>query len=48
MPDGIIAASYFLHMVATVVWVGGITLLTLIVYPSVRKTLSGDDPLREL
>ncbi len=46
MPDWIIAAAYFLHLVATVVWVGGITMLTLIVYPSVRKTLSGDDPLK--
>ena len=33
-------------MVATVVWVGGITMLTLIVYPSVRKTLSGNDQLK--
>jgi uncharacterized membrane protein len=45
VPDWIIAAAYFFHMVATVVWVGGITMLTLIVYPSLRK-LSGNDQLR--
>ncbi|HLF03158.1 MAG TPA: CopD family protein [Anaerolineales bacterium] len=45
MPDWIIAAAYFFHMVATVVWVGGITMLTLIVYPSLRK-VSGNDSLK--
>jgi putative copper export protein len=45
MPDWFIAASYFFHMVATVVWVGGITMLTLIVYPSLRK-VAGDDQLK--
>ena len=42
MPDWLIAASYFFHMLATVVWVGGITMLTLIVYPSLRKVAGGD------
>ena len=45
MPDWWIAASYFFHLIATVVWVGGITMLTLVVYPSVRK-VSGSDSLK--
>jgi uncharacterized membrane protein len=44
--DWIIAVSYFFHMAATVVWVGGITMLTLIVYPVTRKVLAGNDGLR--
>lgn len=45
MPDWIIAVSYFFHMIATVIWVGGIAMLTLIVYPSVRR-VSGDGQLK--
>ncbi len=44
--DWILAVSYFFHMGATVVWVGGITMLTLIVYPVTRKVLAGNDTLR--
>jgi uncharacterized membrane protein len=43
--DWIIAASYFFHMAATVVWVGGITVMALVVYPGSRRVL-GDLPLR--
>jgi putative copper export protein len=45
MPDWFIAVSYFFHMIATVIWVGGIAMLTLIVYPSVRRA-SGNEPLK--
>lgn len=31
--------TYWLHMVATVTWVGGLTALSLIVLPAARKTL---------
>ncbi len=39
MVNWVIAASFFVHMVATVVWVGGITLMALVVYPGVRRVL---------
>jgi uncharacterized membrane protein len=42
MPDWLIPISYFLHMLATVIWVGGIATLTLIVYPSLRKVAGAD------
>jgi uncharacterized membrane protein len=39
MANRVIAASFFIHMVATVIWVGGITLMALVVYPGVRRVL---------
>jgi len=45
MPDWIIAVSYFFHMGATVIWVGGITVMTLVVYPGSRRVVR-DDQLR--
>ncbi len=35
--------SYFCHLIATVVWIGGLALLVLVVWPSARRVL-GDDP----
>lgn len=35
-----LAISYFFHLVATVVWVGGLLILTLLVTPEVRRTLA--------
>jgi len=43
MPDAIVVASYFLHMTATVVWVGGIAVMALVVYPGARRAL-GNGP----
>jgi uncharacterized membrane protein len=42
VPDWLIAAAYFFHLLATVVWVGGIALLSLVVYPAARRVLAGD------
>ncbi|MBI3244340.1 MAG: hypothetical protein HYZ49_18835 [Chloroflexi bacterium] len=39
MPDWLVVASYFLHFVATVVWVGGILLMALVGYPGLRRAL---------
>jgi uncharacterized membrane protein len=45
MLDAILVASYFLHMAATVVWVGGIAVMALVVYPGARRALgSGPGP----
>ena len=43
VPDWFIAVSYFIHLIATVIWVGGIAMLSLVVYPSLKKVL-GDQP----
>jgi uncharacterized membrane protein len=36
----ILAISYFFHLVATVIWVGGLVLLTFLVWPEVSRTLA--------
>ncbi|HLY28507.1 MAG TPA: CopD family protein [Aggregatilineales bacterium] len=35
--DPILTLSYFLHFVATIVWLGGLTILTLLVWPEARS-----------
>ena len=40
-PIWALAADYWLHMLATVLWIGGLTVLSLIVLPSAKKTLDG-------
>lgn len=44
MPDWVIAASFFLHMIATVIWVGGIAIMAAVVYPGVRRVLGAGPP----
>lgn len=36
MPTWALALAYWLHLIATVIWVGGITLLALLVWPGAR------------
>jgi len=43
MPTWALALAYWLHLIATVVWVGGITLLALLVWPGVQARW-GDGP----
>jgi uncharacterized membrane protein len=38
-----LSLAYWLHMIATIVWVGGLALLALVVWPAARATL-GDGP----
>lgn len=35
----ILAASYFVHLLATVVWLGGLAILAILVHPEARRTL---------
>ncbi len=39
----LLALAYFAHFVATVVWVGGLALLSLVIWPVVKQTLSPED-----
>jgi len=34
-----LAGAYWLHMIATVLWIGGLTVFSLVVLPSAKKTL---------
>jgi uncharacterized membrane protein len=42
-PLPMLTAIYWLHMLATVVWVGGQAALALLVLPAARKTLKSED-----
>lgn len=39
VPTLVLTITYWLHMLATVVWIGGLAALSLIVLPAARKTL---------
>lgn len=41
-PQGMLTAIYWLHMLATVAWVGGQAALVLMVLPAARKTLTSE------
>ncbi|MBN2472518.1 MAG: CopD family protein [Anaerolineae bacterium] len=38
----VLAISYFFHLVATIVWIGGLALLVLVVWPVAGRTLAAD------
>ena len=38
----ILALSYFLHLVATVVWIGGLVIMAIVVWPGLRRAASDE------
>ncbi|MDZ4766835.1 MAG: CopD family protein [Chloroflexota bacterium] len=46
MSPSILAISYFFHLIATMVWVGGLAALALLVVPAARR-VGGDSPTLE-
>jgi uncharacterized membrane protein len=42
LPPFALALSYFVHLIATVIWIGGLATLLLLVWPAARKVL-GDN-----
>jgi uncharacterized membrane protein len=38
----LLAINYFFHLIATIVWIGGLALLVLVVWPAARQSLEGD------
>jgi uncharacterized membrane protein len=40
MIEWFLAASFFLHLVATVVWIGGLVALTVVIWPETRKLIA--------
>lgn len=46
MNPSALAISYFFHLVATIVWIGGLALLVLVVWPAIGRVLA-DDPARQ-
>lgn len=43
MSPSILAISYFFHLIATIVWIGGLAILTIMVLPEARRVL-GTNP----
>jgi uncharacterized membrane protein len=43
LSPSLLAISYFFHLLATIVWVGGLVSMTILVWPEARRTL-GDNP----
>lgn len=39
MSPSILAISYFFHLIATIVWIGGLVVLTIMVLPEARRVL---------
>jgi uncharacterized membrane protein len=48
MPTWILAVSYWLHFLATIVWVGGLALMSLVVWPGARAALGPGPELSAL
>lgn len=48
MSTWFLVISYWLHMVATIVWVGGLALMALVVWPGARAVLGPGPQLAEL
>jgi uncharacterized membrane protein len=48
MATWVLALSYWLHMLATIVWVGGLALMALVVWPGARAVLGPGPELGEL
>ncbi len=48
MSPSILAISLFFHLVATVVWVGGLVILALLVWPAMRRILATSPALYTL
>ena len=41
-PNWVLSVLFWLHMIATVTWIGGLAILSLIIYPIAKKTLDND------
>jgi uncharacterized membrane protein len=48
MPEPVLTISYFLHMIATVFWIGGLVIFLLLVWPEARQTLNDPEASRRI
>lgn len=42
MSPSVLAISYFFHLIATIVWIGGLVVLTIMVLPEARRVLGAN------
>jgi uncharacterized membrane protein len=43
MPIWVLSFSYWIHMIATVIWLGGLISITFVVLPFIQKKITGDE-----
>jgi uncharacterized membrane protein len=48
LSPSILALSYFFHLIATVIWLGGLATMTLFVWPEARRVLAENHALMQL
>lgn len=48
MSQSLLAISYFFHLIATVVWLGGLATMTVLVWPEMRRVLADNPALLSL
>ncbi|MEZ4669991.1 MAG: DUF4149 domain-containing protein [Anaerolineae bacterium] len=48
MQPSFLAISYFAHLIATVVWIGGLVTLTILVWPETKRALEDNPALYKL
>ncbi|MCQ3932082.1 MAG: hypothetical protein DPW16_16650 [Chloroflexi bacterium] len=48
MKDTILAVSYFVHLIATVVWIGGLAMILLLVWPESARSLANQEERRKV
>jgi uncharacterized membrane protein len=48
LSPSILAVSYFFHLVATVVWIGGLVTMTILVWPEARRVLAENPAMLQL
>jgi putative copper export protein len=45
LSQSILAISYFFHLVATVIWIGGLVVMVILVWPEMQRALAGNPAL---
>ncbi len=48
MKDTILATSYFVHLIATVVWIGGLAMILFLVWPETARSLANQEERRRI
>jgi uncharacterized membrane protein len=48
MQDIILTIAYFVHLIATVLWIGGLLILLILVWPETARTLSNNEERRRM
>lgn len=48
MSPSILALSYFFHLIATIIWLGGLATMTIMVWPETRRVLADNTAALEL